>query len=513
MRPATLLRLAFAGGRADALRIALTAVSAALATLVALSAATVLAIRKPKVDPDFNFWSEQYTNGLLREPELRQGLAFGMLLLVIPVLGLAAQCSRLGAPARERRLAAFRLAGATPGQAVRVAAGETGLAAALGSAFALAAYLVGREVLHRPLPEGKLALPTDVRLAPWIMAAICLAVPALAGLLSAVALRRVIIGPLSVVRRTRTRPPRPWPGVVLGIGIALFAGALPLEKRFGGLAFGAALFGGALLVCAGVVLGTGWIAATVGRLLRRSARRPSVLLAGRRLEADPWSGSRSFATLILATVVGAGAAGMWSWFDTELKLRNVSQRRLDALLGFSPPGAYEEDPFYASAFRLVGYGVAAAAVIAAVGVLIAIAEGVVARRRAYTMLVASGVPRGVLARSVLWQSLAPLVPALLVAVAVGAALPQTLVSEVHSGGSTATTCTSPVDQPGACEDPQLAPQYERTIELESISAPVPVPWDLLALVGGGALLAGLLAVLVGLLFLRPSTDPAELRTA
>jgi hypothetical protein len=39
-----------------------------------------------------------------------------------------------------------------------------------------------------------------------------------------------------------------------------------------------------------------------------------------------------------------------------------------------------------------------------------------------------------------------------------------------------------------------------------------VPWDQLALLGGGALAAVVVVTVVGLLFLRTSTDVSELRT-
>ncbi|NED54053.1 ABC transporter permease, partial [Micromonospora aurantiaca] len=124
MRPGTLLRLVLAGTRTDVARVVLTAVSAALATLAGLAALTVLSVVKPAG----HAWtqSEQYTNALLREPGLRPGVALALLLLCVPVLGLAGQCARLGAPGRDRRLAALRLAGATPGQVTRVAVAETG---------------------------------------------------------------------------------------------------------------------------------------------------------------------------------------------------------------------------------------------------------------------------------------------------------------------------------------------------------------------------------------------------
>jgi hypothetical protein len=50
-----------------------------------------------------------YASGLLQQPPLREGLVTGLTLLTIPLVALVAQCSQLGAPARDRRLAAYRL--------------------------------------------------------------------------------------------------------------------------------------------------------------------------------------------------------------------------------------------------------------------------------------------------------------------------------------------------------------------------------------------------------------------
>lgn len=193
MRPATLVRLALAGTRTDTARVVLTALSALLATLAGLAALTVLAIEKPAGDA----WaqSEQYRNALLREPGLRGGTAFALVMLMIPVLALAGQCARLGAPARDRRLAALRLAGATPGQVTRLVVLETGVAALLGTLSGLGAYLVGRELLHRPDERGQLALPTDVLPSTGALAAVVLGLPVVAALATALMLRTVTMSP------------------------------------------------------------------------------------------------------------------------------------------------------------------------------------------------------------------------------------------------------------------------------------------------------------------------------
>ena len=178
MRLPVLLRLAVTGGRLDGLRIVLTVFGGVLATLLLLSAATVLAIEGDAA----------YTNGLLAEPGLRPGTTVALLMLGIPVLFFVGQCVRIGAPARDRRLAEYRMAGATPRQAMELAATETGMAAAVGMVIGFAVFLVGRVVLDRPEPLRP--LPTDVLPSWWALLLIALAVPLGGAALAALALRR-----------------------------------------------------------------------------------------------------------------------------------------------------------------------------------------------------------------------------------------------------------------------------------------------------------------------------------
>ncbi|WP_328849223.1 FtsX-like permease family protein [Micromonospora zamorensis] len=505
MRPATLVRLALAGSRTDTARVVLTALSALLATLAGLAALTVLAIERPAGDA----WveSEQYRNALLREPGLRGGTAFALLMLMIPVLALAGQCARLGAPARDRRLAAIRLAGATPGQVTRLAVLETGMAALLGTLVGLGAYLVGREVLHRPDAQGRLALPTDVLPSPAAVAAVVLGLPVVAALATALMLRTVTMSPLGVSRKAaRERGPGPWAGLLIGLGLASFLAVRPAAYQLRGrdellgwlvpLLFAV----GALAAMIGVVIGTGWISYHCGRLLRRHARRPAALLAAGRLMADPWAGSRTFAALLAALIFGGGAAAQRAYFATEDQL----DREQNRLVGVDA-GA---DPFYLSTMDLVDAAVAVAVLIATGGLIVALVEGIVARRRAYAALVATGVPRATLSRSVAWQALAPAVPAILLALTVGTLLSRGLFGEVSTGVSSTEICDATA---ALCDDPATREQYTRIVYTPEIQRAVAVPLEHLAWLGAGALAAVLVTVGVGLLFLRASTALDELR--
>ncbi|RLQ04910.1 ABC transporter permease [Micromonospora sp. BL1] len=502
MRPGTLLRLVLAGTRTDVARVVLTAVSAALATLAGLAALTVLAVVKPAGDA----WtqSEQYTNALLREPGLRPGVAFALLLLCVPVLGLAGQCARLGAPGRDRRLAALRLAGATPGQVTRIAVAETGVASLIGTLIGLAVFLAGRRLLHRPDADGRLPLSTDVHPAPVAVAAVVLGLPLAAALVSALLLRRVATTPFGVVRRVRTRAPWPWPGVLILAALAMFAAIRPLllwYERRGAVApdwlVPTLLVVGGLTAMIGVVSGTGWISYQTGRLLHRHGRGPAALLAARRLAADPWAGSRTFAALLAALIFGAGAAALRADFRAQAE---VTRRT----------GSGLADPdFFLGAMDLVDLAVVVAMAIAGGGLLVAVVEGITSRRRAYAAQVATGVPRATIGRSLLWAALAPAVPAIGLALTVGYLLVRGVMPAPSNGGFARTICDAGTE---LCGDPATAARYTRTEWVPETTVPPDVPWDQLAWLAVGGLAAVLGTVVAGLLFLRAATSVEELRS-
>jgi hypothetical protein len=478
VKPGTLVRLALAGTRSDTVRVALTGLAAGLATLAYLAALTVIAI--PTVNGGGRV-SPQYRPALIAEAGLRPGVVIVLVLLTVPVLALAGQCALLGAPSRDRRLSAIRLAGASPGQAVAIAATETGLASVLGMIVGVGAYFGGRALLHRPDADGRLPLPTDVLPPVWWIVLVCVGIPVLAMLFAILQLRRVAVTPFGVVRRTRTRAPLPWPGVLIAVGLVITGSVMPLERqledesRNSGVLL-VVLFVGLACATVGVVAGTGWISYATGWLMHRFGRRPAALLAARRLMADPWNGSRTLAALLACLVFGGGAAGVRSSFATQFA---ADQEAFDR---GSPDGVIIEvrdTGFYFGAFNLINAAIAVGLVIAAGGLIVAVAESIVSRRRAHAALVATGVPRSTLAKAMLWQSLVPAAAGIAVALAVGAALSQSLFGD--------------------------------EVVQDGFTLAVPVPYGDLALLGAGAVAAVLAVVGVGLLFLRASTALEELR--
>jgi hypothetical protein len=507
----TLVRLSLAGNRTDRLRTVLTAGSAALAAVFLLAAATVASISGGEpVD-----WSDglrtrsagadQYASALLAESGLRPGVILALVALAFPALALAGQCIRLGAPARDRRLAALRLGGATPGQAVLIAGAETAVAALFGSVVGLGAFAVLRSVLDYRTQDGRLLLPVDLWPNPVLLVVALLLVPLLAGAIGVLLMRRVVITPLGVVRQVREKGPGPWPGVLIALGLAGFIGPELLPKKAAqALPESAPLLfmgAGALLTMVGVVLGVGWISYTAGRLLRRFGRGPATLMAGARLMADPWNGSRTLGALLGALVFGAGTLGFREQLATDFRAR-AEYNRLTDPTGLNNMIA-EDNSFYFDSIRLVMITVSVAMVVAAAGVLVAFVEGIVARRRAYAALTATGVPRRTLSAVLLWHTFVPLVPAVLLALGAGASLWRMTGTEIENGGSY-EMCVDPTADLATC--------VKETIVEPSVVLPIPIPFADLALLGGGALLAMLLVVGVGAAVLRSSADLEELRT-
>ncbi|WP_426512436.1 FtsX-like permease family protein [Dactylosporangium sp. McL0621] len=516
MRPGTLLRLGLAGSRTDTVRVVLTALTSALATLAVLTAANVVAIGR------FSFhgtgsdeWANQYSNALLREPGLRPGTTLTLLLMTIPVFALAGQCTRLGAPERDRRLAAFRMAGATPAQTVAISSAETGFAALLGSLAGLGVFAAGHRLLHRPGPDGLLPLPTDVWPAAWFVFVAVAGIPVLAALAAAVVMRRVTVSPFGVVRRVRrTRGPRPWAGGFILAGVLLLglvASWAKLHRHLHipyppGWLVALLLIAGVGSAGLGVVLGTGWLTWWSGRLMARWARRPSTVLASARLVADPWSGSRTLAVLLICVLFGAGAAGIRAQFAAQQDAQLAAFRLAYPGDDFGPP-----DPFYLRTMDLVDAAVLTGMVLTAAALLVIVAEGIVSRRREYASLVATGVPRGTLGRAILWQTLLPAIPAVLLALVVGLSLARSFGTEARAGGDAVLSCSAAAD---VCRggNPGTDPQHWTQTRSPEVVRAVAIPWRELGRDGGVALLSVLATTGAGLLFLRRSTDLSEVRT-
>lgn len=501
------LRLAFAGTRADRARVAITATAAAVAAAVLLACATVLA-----VEPD----SGRYRGRMFNHEVLLSNVALAMLLFAVPIMFFLAQCARLGAPGRDRRLAAFRLAGASPGQVTRIAAAETGVAAALGTLLGAGLFAVTRVALDRPGRDGLRALPTDVAPDRMAIVTVLVGVPVVTVLLAILLLRRVNVTPFGLLRRTGRTRVRTWPGLLGAVALFGLAGLESATRsefvRSGQLgAAQPALFTLWILICTvllafGLMLGTAWLGQTGARLLLRLTRRPSALIAARQTLADPYDGSRSY-TVILIVAAFAGAAMMLkSWLTVNVAARAAASAERVRLVGgtvndFAGTAAFRRD-----VFELVDAAFLVLVCVTSLTLLVALAESNTTRRRTIAALVAAGTPRAVLGRAHCWRVLIPAVPGIVLAVLAGMFAMRSF-TRTATGSNFASVCAGSTSQ---CADPAYAVTH--TVDQRiNIVLQVPLPWADLASVAAATLVAVLMVIGISTLLQRSSTNPAELR--
>ena len=225
------------------------------------------------------------------------------------------------------------------------------------------------------------------------------------------------------------------------------------------------------------------------------ARQPAALLAGRRMQADPW-------------------AGTYAYVHTGNRAEQLATEQVRAQMG-RPSGTPVDSgaALITRSAELVNCAVAIAVVIAGGGLLVALADGIVARRRTLTALIASGTPRLTLARATAWQTLTPIVPASVIAVSAGAVLSRSIhaLQRVTATASTSSRCTPPPGDPAdACRDPAYHLAHTKRFTA-IVTLDVPISWQQLALLTAGAVIAAIVVTALGLLFLRMSTHTNELR--
>ncbi|CAM5556088.1 FtsX-like permease family protein [Streptomyces aurantiogriseus] len=228
----------------------------------------------------------------------------GVVLLAMPVVVLSAAAGRLGAARREQRLAALRLAGATPRQILAMTAVE---AAAVGAAGALTGALAYVALLPAlaAIPYGIGSWYTgQLWVGPAWLSAVVAAVTALITVSAVSMLRQVAASPLGVAQQANPRRTR-WIRVVVFV---VAVGCIFRSTGGGGQLTARQLIGLLVLFYGAFWLFGPWVVDRLGRIVGRFARRPATLLAARRLSDDPRGAWRTVSGLVLAGF----AAGFFS---------------------------------------------------------------------------------------------------------------------------------------------------------------------------------------------------------
>ncbi|MFD1539714.1 FtsX-like permease family protein [Nonomuraea guangzhouensis] len=382
---AVMRMLARGGSRRERVRGRLMAAGAALATFLLCVAVNLLQARDARIDAFFSSDGRALTS-------------LGLALLILPAMAFLYQVSRLAGATRERRLAALRLAGATPRHVRLLGAYEGGWQAALGGLIGIAVYLMIDLALSWPLPLTR----------PLLMPAILVAVT-LSGTFSGLkAGRHVVSSPLGVVRRAQPTGPRVLDLVLVTAGV----GALAIPATVNGRTFISSYVGpigsygvalimaiGMVLLLFGLVLATAWLIRAAARWVGRRARAAETLLAARLVEADPRGWARALSVVGLTVFFGS--------------MEGAQQGII-----FSH-GADEVPAYFMTAYLLIDIALLIALATSAAALVVHQAEALLDHRRSFAALAAAGAPVPALGRVLIRQALTTSIPVCLVAALAG----------------------------------------------------------------------------------------------
>ncbi|MEV0676644.1 FtsX-like permease family protein [Actinosynnema sp. NPDC050436] len=242
------------------------------------------------------------------DPVLSLLIMVGVVALLFPVLVFVGISTRLAGSERDRRLAALRLVGAGAQRVRRIAAGEALLGAVAGLAVGAVLFLVARQFVEHVTLLGISVFVSDLTPAPLPTVLIAVLVPVLAVVTSLISMRRTVIEPLGVVRRSK-----PVRRVMWWRTLPIFAGTAALYSQSGLLggsehrASEPVVVGGILLLLLGIPLLLPWVVERAVGKVRGGV--PSWQLAIRRLQMDSGTAARVVGGV---SVVLAGAIAVQS---------------------------------------------------------------------------------------------------------------------------------------------------------------------------------------------------------
>jgi hypothetical protein len=262
--------------------------------------------------------------------------------VIAPLVMLIASATRLQAAARDQRLAALRLVGATPAQVAALVVAVAAAIAAVGTVLGLAGFLALRPLLATTGVTGVRFFPDDFALSAlgWMVVALA---PVLAVGGASLGLARLNVSPLEVARKAvpdRPHPRRLWLliGAVLLFAVVLgmvFSGSL--GEGLALLVIGAS-FG---LIIVGVVAAGPWVTEALGRLLTRVAKGPETLIAGRRISHGATSNYRLAIGIVLVALAGGVFYALLPALEAEAAQGTSAGLRPDVLMAVLP--RLEED--------------------------------------------------------------------------------------------------------------------------------------------------------------------------
>jgi hypothetical protein len=281
----------------------------------------------------------------------------GIVVLLVPSLVLVASASRLTAARRERRLAALRLAGATPAQVTAMVAAETGLAAVAGAVLGVAMSPVLHSLATWVSWGGGTWFAQDFML-PWpVVVLVAVAVPVLVVGAAVAGLRRVVNSPLMAAGGHTRKPLSKGRLLIVPAAIVLFFLSLSMADTAGSGAMLPILVSLGILMWSPTVVGP-WVTSALGGVFTKVWRKPSALLAGRRLRDDPKAAYRASAGVVLAVFAGSMALTLMPSLESEAGYHSAYQ---DSVLYLSTDAEHAPDIVDKVDEGLEKYGLAARA--------------------------------------------------------------------------------------------------------------------------------------------------------
>ncbi|MFI7059465.1 hypothetical protein ACIBL3_00665 [Kribbella sp. NPDC050124] len=369
----TLVQLARSRTPADRSRIQLATAAFGLSGALLLGALRIVRLGGGELP-------ETVYSNYVAESGLRSGLIAILVILAVLTGGLAVQALRLGTAARERRLAALRLAGASRKQVRQLSVTDAAMAGLAGGLLAGPVYLV-LSLLLGALPRMARILPGAelLDLLAWIPAVVM--TTAAGALIGGLLHRDQLLPSTDQPEQVRTGIIAGPVMIVLGLVTVRWAGYIASTV----LVVGLALF---FLSLAPV-----WIQA-LGRRLKRSGD-PANLLTGVRLVTDSRSASRMATVLACcAFLVGTlvhGTIGVLAESDEQMAGRT---------------------DFYVTGYVLGAVGVLLIVLTGIAALVVGVADQLVDQRRQLACLTALGVDTRFLRRVIRKQLTAVAAPAL-----------------------------------------------------------------------------------------------------
>jgi hypothetical protein len=255
--------------------------------------------------------------GLYASADMQRLLLAVVLAVALPVLVLAATAGRLSAALRERRLANLRLLGMTPTQTRTVAITEAGVAATAGTVAGLVVFLLTRPALTQLSVAGRSWTVESLRPHTTDYIIITVLVPLVVVALAALPGRVNMTSAMSRARRADASRPSWLRSVPLTVGVVICGwviGRQSGDDPSGPVVL--ALFGGIALLGVGAILVVPVFVRLVADLMLRLGRGPAMVIAARRLQAQPAAVTRVISGLMIGLFMVTGARSVVVAFES-----------------------------------------------------------------------------------------------------------------------------------------------------------------------------------------------------